>query len=208
MKGERKLTRKLSEKEKDKRREERKKRRQQRAASPTVKTVQVPAEKPADQEVNLCDDCAYEFGDCAGSPKFAGPDDDRVVGCSGFINVSSMPTAGELEGSAGAPASAPAEGAIYEGPINEDEVTDEGPDIELTQVTDAQGKPRVEGAFKPQRPDPKRFLKDTMDYGTCQSCSRRLKRTAYSEYVDAVRCTNPRCHLYREIVQQVKTGVK
>ena len=42
--------------------------------------------------VNLCDECAYEFGACEGIPKFAseadptlkGTEADRVVECKGF----------------------------------------------------------------------------------------------------------------------------
>jgi len=88
--------------------QEKKKRKQQKAASKTMKTVTQPKpeEKAADQEaepVNLCDDCAYEFGECEGKPKFAsdqdktltGPAADRVVKCEAFLNVTKMPTAQE-----------------------------------------------------------------------------------------------------------------
>jgi len=81
---------------------------QQKPKSKTVKTVKVPKpeEKPADQDaqpVNLCDDCAYEFGECEGKPKFAsdqdetltGPEADRVIECPAFVNVSKMPTVQE-----------------------------------------------------------------------------------------------------------------
>ena len=84
--------------------EEKKKRKQQKAASKTVKTIIQP--KHTDQEaepVNLCDDCAYEFGECEGKPKFAsdqdetltGPEADRVIECPAFVNVAAMPTAQE-----------------------------------------------------------------------------------------------------------------
>lgn len=86
----------------------RKKSHQQKPPSPTVKTVVQP--KPAapggqavakNTAVNLCDDCAYEFGACDGKPKFASDNDpalkgteaDRVLECGTFVNVQAMPTA-------------------------------------------------------------------------------------------------------------------
>lgn len=110
------MTKKLSTQERANRRAARK---QQKAASKTMKAVTQPKpeEKATDQEaqpVNLCDDCAYEFGECEGKPKFAkdqdetltGPAADRVVKCEGFLNVAKMPTAQE----AVAPGPAAAEG--------------------------------------------------------------------------------------------------
>ena len=97
------MTKPLPDKEKKKRKEARK---QQKPKSKTVKKVQVP--KPADleaQPVNLCDDCAYEFGECEGKPKFAsdqdetltGADADRVIECPAFVNVAKMPTADQAK---------------------------------------------------------------------------------------------------------------
>jgi len=105
------MTKKLSNQEKKERKADRRKSKQQKAASPTVKTVTQP--KPADlvtgtqeaQPVNLCDDCAYEFGECEGKPKFAsdqdetltGADADRVIECPAFVNVAKMPTADQAK---------------------------------------------------------------------------------------------------------------
>ena len=90
------MTKRLSSEEKKKRKGVRK---QQKAKSPTVKTVSQPKPedpKPAEtpSPVNLCDDCAYEFGECEGVPKFGeGEGADNVVACPAFVNVASMPTA-------------------------------------------------------------------------------------------------------------------
>lgn len=102
------MTKSLSDKEKKKRKAKRK---QQKAKSATVKTITQP--KAADQEaqpVNLCDDCAYEFGECEGKPKFASDQDetltgaeaDRVVACEAFLNVAAMPTADQARKEAAA----------------------------------------------------------------------------------------------------------
>jgi len=82
---------------------------------------QKPASKTADQEaqpVNLCDDCAYEFGECEGKPKFASDQDktltgaeaDRVIECPAFLDVAKMPTA--QEAAAQSPAAAGYPGLI------------------------------------------------------------------------------------------------
>lgn len=92
------MTKPLTKQEKKERKEARK---QQKAKSPTVKTVTQP--KPEDQPtetpsppVNLCDDCAYEFGECEGKPKFGKEGAlDNVIECPAFINVEKMPTAQE-----------------------------------------------------------------------------------------------------------------
>jgi len=112
------MTRKLKPEEKKRRKEERHKSKQQKPASKTVKTITQP--KPADQEtqpVNLCDDCAYEFGECEGKPKFAsdqdetltGPEADRVIECPAFLNVAKMPTADQVRKEAAAPGPAAAD---------------------------------------------------------------------------------------------------
>jgi hypothetical protein len=59
-----------------------------------------------------------------------------------------------------------------------------------------------------QRAPLDRFEKDKTDYGQCATCNQDLKRTAYSRYVDAIRCTNPRCRNYRLIVRTVASGAK
>jgi len=112
------MTRKLKPEEKKRRKEDRRKSKQQKPASKTVKTITQP--KPADQEaqsVNLCDDCAYEFGECEGKPKFAsdqdetltGADADRVIECPAFLNVAEMPTVDQARKEAAAPGPAAAE---------------------------------------------------------------------------------------------------
>jgi len=112
------MTKALTKAEKRDKKEARK---QQKAASKTMKTVTQP--KPADQgtqeaePVNLCDDCAYEFGECEGKPKFAsdqdktltGPEADRVIECPAFVNVAKLPTADQARKEAAAPGPAPAE---------------------------------------------------------------------------------------------------
>lgn len=112
------MTKKLSTEEKKRRKEERRKSNQQKPKSPTVKTVTVP--KP-EEATNLCDSCAYEFGECEGQPTFASDQDeslkgteaDRVIKCPAFVNVAVMPTAEELkkkEAAAPGPAAAEGEG--------------------------------------------------------------------------------------------------
>jgi len=254
--------------------------------------------------VNLCDDCAYEFGECEGKPKFAkdqdetltGPDADRVIECPAFVNVAAMPTADQATKEAAAPGPAAAEGEarvcdiehlgnypdcsrdcpkdecdgvpadaktpwdialeklnefgqaqlnaraqeirrlaeaevalrfglgqeptdeeradvlvniVQEivnkegGPAGAHDGGDEGPG----EAEESEPEPDVIRQDLPERPDPKRFQADE-DFGTCQSCEGRLKRTALNRYQDAVRCTNGRCRAYRAIVKTISTGVK
>lgn len=102
------MTKALSDKEKKERKQKRK---QQKAASKTVvKVTQPKHEDPPAEPVNLCDDCAYEFGECEGKPKFAdrleegltGAEADRVVECPAFRNVAEMPTADQARKEAAA----------------------------------------------------------------------------------------------------------
>lgn len=232
------MTKKLTDQEK---KDNAKKRKQQKAPSTTVKTVTVPkhegpAEPPADP-VNLCDDCAYEFGDCEGKPKFASDQDetltgaeaDRVIECPAFVDVSKMPTAQETRQGAAGPGAAPeepnlilvcsggcgktTEGMTYETRSGEFEDSEEEhipvkwTCQECLDTEEPEPEVKVIRTDLPQRPDPKRFNKEE-DLGTCQSCERPLKRTALNRYQDAVRCTNPRCRAYRVIVRHISTGVK
>jgi len=189
--------------------QEKKKRKQQKAASKTVKTVTQPKhEDPPAEPVNLCDDCAYEFGECEGKPKFAsdqdetltGPEADRVIECPAFVNVAKMPTVQE----AAAPGPAAAEEKTQEeGPDAAHDGGGEGPAEAEEEPT-----PTVVTPFPGDaRPDPKRFQTEE-DFGACQSCERPLKRTALNRYQDAIRCTNARCRAYRAIVKTISTGVK
>lgn len=82
------MTKRLSPEEKKRRKKER------REAKKKEKTQAAIPQAPK-LTGNLCDDCAYEFGECEGVPKFAQEEgaNDRVVECPAFVNVASMPTA-------------------------------------------------------------------------------------------------------------------
>ena len=121
------MTKKLTNQEK---KEKKAIRKQQKPPSTTVQTVKQPKhEEPPADNVNLCDDCAYEFGECDGKPKFAiaqdptltGAPADRVVKCEGFLNVQKMPTADQAESLAAAAKAAGAE-------VTETKVKRGGPD--------------------------------------------------------------------------------
>ena len=210
-----------------------------------------PEEKTAGQEaepVNLCDDCAYEYGECEGKPKFAsdqdktltGPAADRVVECEGFLNVAEMTTAQEAAAKDTIPeivivcsggCGKTTKGMTSETRSGEFKQVDESGVPEWTCLDclikregpaaahdggdkgsdEAEEEPAPETQVirtdLPERPDPKRFLAEE-DFGTCQSCSRPLKRTALNRYQDAIRCTNGRCRAYRAVVKTISTGVK
>jgi len=201
------MTKKLSDQAKKEKKEIRK---QQKAASKTVKTVTQPKhEDPPAEPVNLCDDCAYEYGECEGKPKFAsdqdetltGPEADRVIECPAFVNVAAMPTAQE----AAAPGPAAAEVKDQgEGPDAAHDGGDKG-----TAEAEEEPEPEVKviRTDLPKGPDPKRFQAEE-DFGACQSCERPLKRTAFNRYQDAVRCTNVRCRAYRAVVKTISSGVR
>jgi len=214
------MTKPLSKEEKKQRKAARK---QQKAPSTTSTHVTQPkheegsAEPPAD--LNLCDSCAYEFGECDGKPKFASDTDDtltgaaadRVVACEAYVNVESMPTADQAKKDAKAAAPGPAaaeEPPQGEGPDAAHDGDDKVPPEAEEEEPGEQPEPRYVPAPGPARPDPKRFAQDETDYGACPSCIRQLKRTAFNRYHDAVRCTNPRCRAYRAVVKTVPTGVK
>ena len=98
---------------------------QQKAPSKTTTTVNVP--KPegkvtTDPDVNLCDTCAFEFGECEGTPKFGEEEgSDRVAECATWADVESVPTAdqGKKE-----PPADPSQG---EGPVAAQDGDDKGP---------------------------------------------------------------------------------
>jgi len=103
------MTKPLSTQERANRRAARKaarKSNQQKAPSTTAVTVQQPkgdppaGEDPTPSEgLNLCDTCAYEFGECEGVPKFGEEEgSDRVVECKGYANVETFPTADQGKG--------------------------------------------------------------------------------------------------------------
>ena len=80
----------------------------------------------------------------------------------------------------------------------------------VKEMIEREGGPTEDQVIRtdlPGRPDPKRFQAEE-DFGTCQSCEGRLKRTAFNRYQDAVRCTNGRCRAYRAVVKTISTGVK
>ena len=218
------MTKPLTKAEKKQKKEVRK---QQKAASKTVKTITQPKPAaPEAQPVNLCDDCAYEYGECEGKPKFASDQDetltgaeaDRVVACEAFLNVAEMPTADQASKEAAAQEPAAAEGEARVCDIEHlgnypdcfrDCPKDECDGKPAAAESEEAAEPEVQviRADLPERPDPKRFQVEE-DFGNCQSCSRPLKRTALNRYQDAVRCTNGRCRAYRVIVKTVSTGVK
>lgn len=246
------MTKKLSKEEKKKRKEERQAKAQQmqKAPSKTVQNVQVPKAEGADQtpepEVNLCDTCAYEFGECGGKPVFGEEEgSDRVVKCPAWVDIEGFPTADQSNKAAAGPGAAAEEmkkadidypdivivcaggcGKTTEGMTMETrsgefkEVDESGvPEWTCQECVENREPPEpepepvskkemaiLEGL--PARPDPKRFQEDKTDYGACPACERSLKRTAYNRYRDAIRCTNPRCGQYREVVKTISTGVK
>ena len=211
------MTKPLSEKAKKEKKDARK---QQKAPSTTSTHVTQPkhTETPG-APVNLCDACAYEYGECEGKPKLAGDTDDtltgsaadRVTACEGFLNVESMPTADQAkkDAEAAAKAGAAAEQPAQEpGPAAAHDGGDKGQSEAEEEEPGKPEEPRFIPSPGPVTPDPKRFKNDKTDYGACPSCERPLKRTAFNRYFDTVRCTNPRCRAYRAVVKTVPTGVK
>lgn len=176
---------------------------QRKPTSATVKTVNQPkpeekVEPPAPE--NKCDTCAYEFGACDGVPKFAAEGDDRVVECSSWVDVSSLPTAAEVKASPAAAAPGPQEPELVHADVKPG-ATEEGKKEDLAAMRkDLAARPAV-------LPDPKRFQKEE-DFGKCNTCDQPLKRTALNRVVDAVRCVNGRCRAYRIIVRTIPTGAK
>lgn len=244
------MTKPLSEEERKKNKKTKEVQKQQKAASTTSTHVTQPKHEES-ADLNLCDACAYEFGECEGKPKFAsdqdealtGPAADRVTACEAFLNVESMPTVEELNktkppGLKSADIDYPdivlvciggcgntTEGMTFETrsgefrQIDESGVpewtcqecvvrrdADKGSDEAEMEETEGPAEPVFVAVPGPVRPDPKRFQVEE-DHGACPSCERTLKRTALNRYVDAVRCTNPRCRSYRGVVKTLSTGV-
>jgi len=113
---------------------------QQKAPSTTKTTVNVP--KPeggkAEEGANLCDTCAFEFGECEGTPKFGEEEgSDRVVECKTWADVDSFPTADQ--GKNEPPAPGPAEPPQGEGHDAAHDGDDKGPN----EPGGDQGEPRV-----------------------------------------------------------------
>lgn len=110
------MTKKLTDAEKKRRAKERKEERKaekaakrlaekEAAAKAAIAEADKPKAEPPPQDqgqVHLCDNCAYEMGECEGQPKFATEEgaDDRVVECQGFLPVEGMPTEDELKAKA------------------------------------------------------------------------------------------------------------
>ena len=44
---------------------------------------------------------------------------------------------------------------------------------------------------------------DLEDLGKCGTCEQPLRRTAYNREMDAVRCVNPRCNLFRQVQKRI-----
>lgn len=230
------MTKALTKAEKKERKEIRK---QQKAKSKTVKTFAIPKhEDPPAEPVNLCDDCAYECGECEGKPKFAidadptltGAPADAVVECEGFLNVAKMPTADQANKGPFIEEDFPdrvivcsggcgktTEGVDLESKSGEFKEIDESdvPEWTCQECLDKAGESEEEPKPEPQviRTDlPERpdpkRFQVEEDLGTCPSCETPLKRTAFNRYQDAVRCTNGRCRAYRTIVKTISSGVK
>lgn len=171
---------------------------QQKPPSKTDKTIE---QLKSDIEVSICESCIYEFGACQGVPVFASGS-NIVVKCPVYqgacsdlsINLNISPDAIEYK---------------TEGKDNDSAPDDTGEDEDSNPPGyDADHTAAIkEKARNPDLPDPHRFDQEE-DFGKCQSCEQPLKRTAYSRYVDAVRCTNQRCRNYRVITKTVPTGVK
>ncbi|MBA7618483.1 hypothetical protein ES703_25810 [subsurface metagenome] len=228
------MTKPLSKEEKKQRKQARK---QQKAKSTTVKTVTQP--KPTEtppSPVNLCDDCAYEFGECEGVPKFAQEEgaDDRVAECPAFVNVASMPTADQGKPAAeeppqeayncptncrhNIPSGGPVDNPEVGGCAVEDQIPPESryeldpklplcPKFEIAvEEETAEERAVLEADLEARRKKTQRFYQEE-DFGTCQSCQRPLKRTALNRDRDAVRCVNGRCNQYRFIIRTIPTGV-
>ena len=228
------MTKKLTHEEKKKRKDVRK---QQKAKSTTVKTITQPkpTEPPASDQappppVNLCDDCAYEFGECEGVPKFAQEEgsDDRVVECAAFVNVAKMPTADQGKKEPPGPAAAEGEARVCDiehlgnypdcfrdcpkdecdgKPVAQPSQEEEGAvEEEAVEGETAEERAAREADLEARRQKTQRFYKEE-DFGTCQSCGQPLKRTAFNRERDAVRCVNGRCNQYRFIIKTISTGV-
>lgn len=201
------MTKPLSTQEKKKRKQARK---QQKAASKTVKTVTIPKpETPPNLDVNLCDDCAYEFGACEGTPKFTsdfkegltGAEADRVVRCQGFIPVDKMPAADELVPSSSAASLGKATVGEAEIAAPPDEpMTKLKADLESGSYHGEEAAPIIDPDAEAKRARLERFNQEE-DLGVCPACSQPLRRTALNRDVDAVRCVNVRCKSYRHIIR-------
>jgi len=210
------MTKALTNQEKKEKKDARK---QQKAASKTSKHVTQPKHEDPPKDANLCDFCAYEFGQCEGKPKFASDADpelkgaaaDRVTACEGFLNVEQMPNADEQRKAAAEAGAAAEEPPPGKGP---DAAHDGDGKVPPEAETEEEEEPKHTDELPyvpapgPKLPDPKRFAQDETDYGACPSCNRPLKRTAYNRYVDAVRCTNSHCPQYRAIIKTLSSGVK
>jgi len=131
------MTKKLTNQQKTEKKAERRKSNQQKAPSTMKTTVNVP--KPegkvtTDPDVNLCDTCAFEFGECEGTPKFGEEEgSDRVVECKTWANVDTFPTADQGK------KNPPAEPPQGEGPDAAHDGDDKGPN----EPGGDQGEPRV-----------------------------------------------------------------
>lgn len=239
------MTKPLTPEEKKKKKEARK---QQKKKSTTVRTIEQPATDQGDKPpVNLCDDCAYEYGECEGIPKFAEAEgaDNIVIECPAYIDVQKMPTADQAVKGAGAVTEAtPFDLALeklddfgkYILKGRESEIINEAqgrfdPDAELSvqemadtlvlvvqEIIEKEGGPS-DGTLESRKTEPvpddadtearrartQRFARDE-DFGTCQACNAPLKRTALNREIDAIRCTNSRCTLYRHIIRTISAG--
>jgi hypothetical protein len=146
--------------------------------------------------VNLCDTCAYEFGACKGKPIFASDNNDTVIRCAGYLPTSpGTPTKEEnvsvvlkVGGSVVSEKDLKDAAAPQEKTSNDSISTTETAKVEIIKAAPASKVSR----FRRQE-----------DLGNCQSCKNPLKRTALNRDIDAVRCINPRCSLYRVVIKNI-----
>ncbi|MFA5429863.1 MAG: hypothetical protein WC329_01735 [Candidatus Omnitrophota bacterium] len=194
---------------------------QQKPPSPTVRKVTQPAKPPEPSQapppdVNLCDDCAYEFGECGGKPTLA-EGTDRVVNCDTWVNVGSLPSVDEAAGKsvqgvqdkqepaqehAGVEEYAEAILSIKDGDEPEPETPAE---VEAAIQADerlAEAAKQKAAEDETKRKKLQRFQRDE-DFGTCPACGQKLKRTAFNSERDAVRCVNGRCNQYRQYAKLI-----
>jgi hypothetical protein len=127
---------------------------------------------------NKCDTCLYEFGSCDGVPEFAGDESDRVVSCTGWKFITGTKPTVTV--------------------VPEEQIPPEN----ITENIPKQLEANKKAPVKPVENPLLRF-KRKEDFGKCLSCQSPLKRTAYNRDRDAIRCTNPRCPQYRNIVRSV-----
>jgi hypothetical protein len=155
------------------------------------------------QIINLCDECAFEFGACQGAPVFASDKDaslkgaavDAVIECAVFIAAQSLPAFDELA----KPSTPPVETNTPQ------EINTEAESIHdiSKYIKTGDGMQTEETGIMEVVHDPFERFKREEDFGKCPSCGELLKRTAMNSSRDAVRCSNHGCRQYREVIRLI-----